>query len=274
MTEEINTLESAESVTKKKSKVKIIIIAVILAIIVGVACLLVGYFTGDSYKYSQAVKNLQAGNYNEAFEVIYEINPNDALLPFNGLYTCISIGDKRTLNFENDKYTKEIPSSDGTSTYDGTYKANGYTQVILTDSEDFSIEKFSAYKNYLYQCEDEDFVFDEKVDISNGFFNGKLSEKQTFDLGADSLFRWDLLDTYIFEDDGTYTKVTEQSDIGSSEPYATHRKSGTYTIKEHFIVLSPNDKEEVNISFLVIDNLVYRIVYERDYTSDINNALS
>ena len=271
MDEQISAVSTASNAPKKKSKVKIIVIALVLAVVIGVSCFCISYFTSDSYKYTQAVKEMQAGNYEAAFAVIYEIYPEDVLLPFNGLYTNISIGDERTIQFENGEYTLNIPS-DSSYESSGTYKANDYSKVVLTNSEDLTTDTFRVYKNYIYQCEDEDVVFDEEVDISNGLFNGQFSEKMTYGSKGD-LFSWDHLQTYIFEDDGTYTEVTEQSDIGSTESYATHRYSGTYTVEDNLIILSPNDKEDVTKSFLVLDNLAYRIVYERDYTSDISRAL-
>lgn len=268
MSEEFEVNNDINKTKTQKSKAKLIITVVVSSLIIGITCICVGYFTSDNYKYTQAIKEMQSGNFEDAFEVIYELYPDDVLLPFNGLYTNISIGDKRTLQFENGKYTQKF-SSDSSDVNTGTYKTYDYSKAICIDDEDMTTDTYRAYQNYIYQCEDEDFVFDEKVDISKGLFNGQFSEKVTFGV-KEELISWDLLTTYIFEDDGTYTEVTKQSEIGSTDPYATHRYSGTYIIEDNLLILSPNDEEDETKSFLVLDNLVYRIVYERDYTSDLS----
>lgn len=266
--EENRIIPTTDELIKKPKKRKYIIflvVAVIVIAIIGIGVLC--YLKSDAYLRIVAEKALQNGDYQKAFEIIYALDSEDDRLPFHGKYVNISIGDQRTLEFKNGLYISRLSATDD-NVFDGKCSVTGYQKAVLTDAEDYTTDEYGAYQNYIYERE-EDFVYEGEVDITQGYFNGTISEKITIKLPSSGI-GFDHLQTYIFQDDGTYTYVSEQSNIGSDNPYATHRKSGTYKIEGDLLVLRENEDNAKEISLLVIDKLVYRVVYERDYSGEMN----
>ena len=258
--------EMAAEQPKKKANKAVPVIAIILVAVIGGTIGTLSYFNGDNYQYKKALKYINAGEYDLAFAIFDKLGSyedSEYYLPFNGKYTDISVGDGRYLDFDDGEYTEMIPGSEADSYYYGKYEVDGIDGAVLTD-EDGNKEEYAVYKNYIYQTDNDDFIFDDELDISSGYCNGSISECVELDFSSSTSTLIAKIDMkYIFEEDGTYTYNSKFS-INDNEP-SENTASGTYEIDGDSITLTPNEEDDDIETFLVIDEKVYRSVYVRKY---------
>ena len=268
----VNTEAFTAPVPEKKNK-KTALIVVAAVVVIGIVAAIANYFTGDGYRFNKAMDMLRNGQYEEAYEILDSLGDyKDAAeyLPFNGKYINLSVGDERTYTFHaNGEYTQVIPSSDGDSTYEGTFELDGYEKATLTDDDGDLDAIFSIYKNYIYESEDEDFIFDEEIDASEGYFNAETKEISEINLTLSSgvitaHFTWE----FTFEDDGTYKLRQRFYEKDINKPYSDTVETGTYEFEDNVLTVTPNEEDEDVKTYLIIDGKMYRSVYVREYDVD------
>lgn len=254
------------SATPKRKKRKLIPILAILALIL--ICVSVGavkYFSSDAYKYKKALELIDIGEYESAFEKLYALGDYEkaeSYLPFNGKYTYVRTETGGNIEFKDGKYTQMVSYDGEDSYYYGTYVVDGYKTAVLTD-DDGDKETYKAYKNYIYQSDDEYCVFDGKIDISSGNFDGKITSSYNSN-GSTSTGKYviEIIFKYIFESDGTYKYSTEF--YMDDECISSESESGTYEIDGDLIRMTSNEDGDKE-AFLVVNGTVYSRVYVRNY---------
>lgn len=248
----------------KRSK-KLLAILLCAVIVITAVTIPVSILSSDSYKYKKSMQLLADEKYEEAFEILYALGDYEdaeSYLPFHGKYVDISVSDNRTLTFTDGKYEKIIPGSKEDSYYHGVYSVDGYDTATLTDEDDDK-STFQIFRNCIYDVSTEDFVFDGKLKTADGTVSGTVSETMRIDLSSSISMK--LVWEYTFRDDGTYTYSDKGYSNSSSTPFHDETEAGAFTFDGNLLTMTNSEGKEK--TYLVLDGLVYRDVYIRDYSA-------
>lgn len=241
---------------KKKASAKVVIPIIFGAILVCAAIGLLGYFTSDAYTYKKAVALYNAEQYEDSFELFYDLGDykdSKSFLPFHGRYERCSDDPDRFYKFGEDTYEYIVmDEEDGDKTYDGEFYTDGYSTAYLTE-EDGEKKTFEVYEQYIYRTDSEDDCFDQTIDFSQTFFNAVLKESISYkSLTMDYV--------YTFEDDGTF--VQDSKAYLDGDKFFEESLSGTYDVSENVITITYNE-DSSKYMWLVDDGNVYRSVFTK-----------
>ncbi len=242
--------EQASEHPKIKKNKLIPALIVIVLIVIGLTIGLIKYYIGDAYKYKKAIEMLDSGNYEIAFSMFYSLGnyeDSEFYLPFHGNYKCISYFDKKSVyTFKEGEYTENYQFEDhDESQKHGTLEFDEFNCAVLTEDADeygnVITKMYQAYDNYIYHIGDEGYVFKEKVDVSHDCLSGTFSKS----LRHETNMVYFENDTYVFEEDGTYSwsEETVVYEGEQSEKYVldSNKGDGTYVINGNIITLTSNE---------------------------------